>query len=512
MVKKLCLLSLLVCVAWSGWAAAGPRLQVKADKKSVVLGEPLIVEIKADDVHEPLSSIKLEKLKQNFNVYGISSNVRSKKINGRTVTAETMSLTLYPLRSGKVQLPALSYMGKTSVPLAVSVLESEKQTSPAIFKTAIDSARPMVRQAATLTLDIYDDGNRQWTAPQELAAVGIYQRKLAESQSEELVAGVRYTVHRYAWAIMPLREGKLTVEFPMLDAFKFGTRLRYPLASLQLEAAAAPAYLPVYVPIGKPVVTIEALPAEIALNRPLNRVFSVSGSGFSAEGLSKLLSATGSNDSIRFYPLKIGTADNERPTSAVQTLLVTLPFVPTKAGMLKLPEINLPYYDPESARVEDVLIPAIDVRVFNPLWHSAGLIALGLVVLGSVGGAGYWMVKYSRRILKKRKYLLAIGRARSAGELRSALLNFGGEIALMHGHTLQQWLQYMHSAYTVDERLTDLVQQIDSLHYGTAQADITMLSSAAVKLLSKLPDKQDDRLHTENKSLFLTLFRLPVRS
>jgi len=512
MVKKICLLSLLACVAWSGWAAAETRLQVRADKKAVVLGEPLLVEIKADDVREPLSSIKLEKLKQNFNVYGISSNVQSRKIKGRTVAVETMTLTLYPLRSGKVQLPALSYMGKSSVPLAVSVLASDKHTPAVVFKAAIDSPRPMVRQAATLTLDIYDDGSRQWTAPQELTATGIYQRKLAETQSEESVAGIRYTVHRYAWALMPLREGKITVEFPMLDAFKFGTRLRYPVAPLQLEATAAPAYLPVYVPIGKPVVSMEALPAEIALNRPVNRMFRVSGSGFSAEGLSKLLSDTGSNEALHFYPLKIGTADNERPTSAVQTLLVTLSFVPLRAGMLKLPEINLPYYNPESARVESVLLPAIDVRVFNPLWHRAARIALGLMVLAGVSGVGYRAVKYSRRRLKKRKYLLAIGRAKSAGELHRALLNFDGEIATMHCQTLPQWLQQLQRCYKVDGRLADLVQRIDSLHYGAAQADINSLSSEAVKLLSKLAVKQDDKHHTKNKSLFLTLFRQPVRS
>jgi hypothetical protein len=489
MVKKLWLLALLGGALWSGWVAAEARLQVRADKKSVVLGEPLMVEVKAEDVSVPLSSIKLDKLKKSFNVYGISSNSHSRKVNGRTVAGETMTLTLYPLRSGKIQLPALSYMGKSSAPLVVSVLESDKHTSRVIFKTAVDALRPMVRQAVTLTLEIYDDGSRQWTAPQELAATGAHQRRLAETQREEVAEGVRYTVHRYAWALMPLRDGVLAVEFPLVDAFKFGTRLRYPLAPLRIEAVPAPAYLPVHVPIGKPVVTLEPLPAEIALNRPVSLVLSVQGSGVSAEGLSKMLSALHSNDSLRIYPLQISSSDNERPASATQTLQVALTFVPLRAGLLKLPEINLPYFNIENARVESILIPGADIEVFNPLWHTVELIALGMTALAGAGSAVFWMYRQLRCILKRRRYLQAIKHAAGAGELRQALLNFDAQTPF---HTLQQWLQYMQRAYGVDEQLVVIVQKLEAVQYSVIDADlqITALAGEAANRLATLTIKK----------------------
>ena len=485
MVKKIGLFALVVCVTWSGQVLAEVRLTIKAEKNTIVLGEPLIVELKAEDVREPLSSIKLDKLKQDFNVYAVSSNVQQQTRNGRVVKSETMTLTLYPLYSGKLQLPALSYRGKNSRPVRVSVLESGKKMSRVMFKRMLDTAQPQVRQAATLVLEIYDDGSLQWSVPREIVATGAHQRRLAESQREEVLAGTRYTVHRYAWSLMPLREGNLKIAFPMLDAFKFGTRLRFAVAPLLINAAPVPAYLPVHVPIGKPLLTLEPLPAEIAVDRPLNWSFAVQGSGISVEGMGKLLASLRGNESLRLYPPAISLEDIDRATSAMQTLRVTLPFVPLRTGTLQLPEINLPYYDPASARVETVSIQRTRVEVFNPLWLAVQKIALGLMVLLGVMGSGYLMIKMLRHVLTMREYLLAIRSAVSADELRLALLTDVNTMA--RNITLQKWLQRIQIEYGVDERLSVLLQQLEGKQYGVdgRNTGIAELAQELARLLQQ---------------------------
>lgn len=511
MVKKLWLLILWLSVSCSGLAAAEVRFTVKPDKKIIALGEPLLVELKAEDARGPLSSVSLDRLKQDFNVYGIASNVQTHTRKGRSVASETMTLTLYPLRSGKLQLPALSYSGKSSPPLMVSVLESGTQTSRVIIRTALDTARPQVRQAATLSLEIYDDGSLQWTAPREIIAQGVHQRRLADSQREEVVEGTRYSVHRYAWALMPLREGGITVEFAMLDAFKFGTRLRYAVAPLWLDAAPVPAYLPVHVPVGKPEVSMQPLPHEIALDRPVNWTFTLQGAGISAEGVNKLLAAIRSNPALRFYPATIRAADNERPTTAAQTLLVTLPFAPLQTGVLQLPEISLPYYDPASTRVEAVFIPGARIEVFNPLWLVVQKVAAGLLALAGVIGLAYWLFKQLRRALKRRKSLLAISSAANADELHRALLKFDIGTATVHCLTLQQWLQRMQQVYGVDERLAVVVQKLASAQYGSDETDagINELAREAARHLKKMTVRKEGVRNLQKKSLFATSFQPP---
>ncbi len=487
MVKETGLILLLgvLCVTQ---ATAEVRLTMKTDKKTIALGEPLTAELRVEDVREPVSGISLDKLKKHFNVYGLSSSAQTQRIKGRSIINETMTLTLYPLSTGKLQIPALSYRGKSSNAVAVSVLEDSKQMPRVIFKTAIDTAHPQVRQATTLTLDIYDDGTLQWTAPQELVAIGAHQRRLAASQHEEVIEGKRYTVHRYAWALMPLREGSVKIEFPLLEAFKFGTRLRYPATPLRLDAAPIPAYLPVHVPIGKPQVSVAALPSEIALDRPVNWMFTVRGNGITEEGIAKLLSSIRGNESLHFYPIKISNGDKERATSAMQTLLVTLPFVPLRTGMLLMPEINLPYYDPVTARVESVLIPALSVEVFNPIWITVKEIAVGLVIFLAVAGLGYVLFNKIRLALQRRKSLLLISRAENAADLQRALLQFESENSAQN-LTLQQWLTHIKKRYGVAEQMMVVVSKLEVACYAETHSavNVTLLAHDAVKLLKKLP-------------------------
>ena len=483
MVSRFWLLFLLAGILGSTQAVADTRMTLKADKQVIALGEALTVTLTVEGASDTVSGINLDKLKQNFNIYGISSAASKLKKNGRSINVETMTLSLYPLHTGKLTIPALHYKDNHSNTQHVSVLAFNKQLTKVVFKTASDNTHPLVRQEVTLALDIYDDGSLQWTAPQEIVAPGAHLRRLAESQTEEMLDGVRYTLHRYAWALMPLRGGKLNVEFPLLDAFKFGTRLRYPVAPLRIDVAAVPAYLPVNVPIGKPVVSVQDLPVELALHRPVNWVLKVQGNGISAEGVRSLLSSVRSNAALNFYPATVSSNDGARAISAAQVLVVTLPFVPEQTGLHKMPDINLPYYDPASSRVDSLLLPGAYIRVFNPVWSVVAEVLLGLVLLLGIFGMSYLLQKTLRSGRKKRLMLHRISRATNAEDLQRALLQF--DPAFSSNITLQEWLSSMQKNYGVDEQLPLLVQKLEKVLYGSDEqaVDISILANTAAALL-----------------------------
>ena len=98
-------------------------------------------------------------------------------------------------------------------------------TAPSVqFRTSLTPLQPMLRQEAQLVLEVVDEGVLQWQAPREIIAPGFSVRRLAESQREELLAGVRYTITRYSWAVMPLRPGNLSIVFPEMEASRFGRK------------------------------------------------------------------------------------------------------------------------------------------------------------------------------------------------------------------------------------------------------------------------------------------------
>jgi len=513
MVKLVLRLLLFVCGLWSAFAQADSKLTLTIERKIVSLGEPIVVKLVAEDIPESISKINLDKIKQNFNIYSVSSNLNTRMVKGRRISNEILTLTLYPLHTGKLYLPILSFNGFSSQSQKVSVIESYKQTPRVIFKTSMDTDHPLVRRNATLNLDVYDDGSLQWVPPNVVIATGTYQRRLAEGQHEEVIDGVRYTVHRFSWALMPLKEGLIVVEFPILDAFKFAARLRYWVKPLKLRAAPVPAYLPVYVPIGKPAVSVQELPVEIALDKPVNRLFTLQSGGISEEALHKLLADIRGNDTLRFYPTQIRNTENGRATVASQTFEICLPFVPLRTGRLQLPEIIIPYFEPETSRVESVLIPAISVEVFSPAWRTTKLIGIGLIVLMGIAGAGFSINYYWRRMNLLEKKLSVIRSASGSVELMQALLNFNMCLGNRRYLTLLQWLNHMQGVYVIGDRLEAVVMKLSDSRYGTENknGEIEKLAEESYQCLKNLVIKHKERYGGINQFLYLTLFKTHSR-
>ena len=508
MVKLLWLAVMLLAGIVSGEVAADTRLTVQADKKELVLGESLTLEVRAEDPKDPLNLISLDRLKQNFDVFSVSSNRQTESRKGREVTTEVMTLVLYPLHSGKVHLPALTYMDKTSKELPLSVLESSDQLSRVIIKSGMLPIRPWVRQSATLYLDIYDDGSLQWTPPADIVAAGAHIRQLAETQREEMLDGANYTVHRFAWAITPLREGGMLVRFPMLDAVKFGTRLRYAATPIRMDVAPVPAYLPVHVPVGRPDVYVTTLPAEIPVNRPVNRVVTIKGAGISQEGIIKLLSSVHDDENWHFYPVTAVAGSAERATTAIQTFRFAIPFQAVRAGVLRFPELALPYFDPEKGQIESIVIAGSTINVVNPLWQRIQQIALWGTILAALVSLGYVLWKYARRALKRRESLQRIKNAGSSKALSHALLDFDAGSGKVGGATLQQWLQHMENSYEVDLRLKEIVGVLISAHYDAEQNEtiIPGLAKELVTLMQKFKPGLHLKREENKQSLVSRLF------
>ncbi|ARU32239.1 hypothetical protein CAP31_11480 [Sulfuriferula sp. AH1] len=411
-------LAMLTVPAW-----AQPHFSLTADKHDIALGEALTVTIRAQDASAELDSLDLNAFKSDFDIYTRSTSKQTEVIRGKPGTTETTTLILYPLHSGQLQLPALKFAGNSSGPVAVTVHESGQDTPQVLLKPALTPAHPLTRQAATLTLDIYDDGSLQWSPPKLTAPAGTYIRELAPTQRDTTLNGTPFTVHRLAWAIMPLTPGSVTINFPMLNAIKFGNRLRYAAPSLQFDTRPAPRYLPVYVPIGKLTATSQPLSGKLILNRPINWSLIVRGAGISAEGIAKLLPELTDSDTLHFYPPQIRLAD-ENDKSLEQTLLVTLPFQPLRTGTIQLPKIELPYYNPATGVIESVAVASPALTVINPLWHAAAKLVAIMAGLGFVIWLSRISVRLYRRKRTRRASLQRVAAAADAHQLSQALLNF----------------------------------------------------------------------------------------
>ena len=374
-------------------------------------------------------------------------------------------------------------------------------TAPVVeFRTSLTPLQLLLRQEAHLILEVVDEGVLQWQAPGEIIAPGFSVRKLAETQREELLEGVRYSVTRYSWAVMPLRPGSLSIAFAEMEASRFGERLRYAIVPKLVEVAPLPSYLPVQMHVGELKLSAQplSLPTEIIVGRPVNWTLQLTGSGISREGIAKSLhklissgvnvdtgAGTGKAAMLDFYPASFNLKDGANNNNPLEQILeITLPIQSRRAGEYVLPELRLPYFNPATGLIEMATLPAQRILVTDPFWRQLAvgvsvLVAMLAVLLLVREGYKRWQQRKSRQ-----QWLASLAAARDATQLRHALL------ASESGRTLRQWLRDREARQGKNTELSGLIQQLEQNNFGQTVQNgaFPVLQQELIALLRYAPE------------------------
>ncbi len=449
MVKSVIIALLLTLASVTATAA---RLNATLDKKATTFGEPVQLRVVGNTDLGPLD---LAPLKKDFEVF--SSAVSGGTQNGKVQSV--LDATLYPLRAGKLTLPALVLGAARAQPLTLEV-----QPAKVSLRAWVGPETPMVREPATLHLEIRDEGDLTWNAPTQLDAPNIHLGAQSETTREIQQDGLPARLREYRWPLLALKSGSASVTVPILDAYKFGQRLRYPVTAVTFRTLPAPAYLPLYLPIGQPSVRAAPLPQEIFLGRPASRVLDINAPGLSAEGAQKSLQFDPPRG-MRLYAPSVAPVKIE----GQEGLRVTLSFVAEETGVSAFPAIKLPYFDPKTQRIETLTIPAARLTVRDPLrekLYAGGLILLAVLCLTWLGIKAWpWLM----RLRAKRAWLARLEAANDAAALYRVLTRD----APWRANTLRQSARKL----SADMQLTNSLERL-RFGAGTPEVSFVELKSA----------------------------------
>ncbi len=462
--------ALLMALALAPTALA---LTVQTDRRELALGEPLTLSL--DGPADALERIDLDPLRRDFEVHARTLSRQNER--------GSLALTLYPLRTGKLTLPALAAGRERSRPLHVTV-HAESDAMPRVTaRIETEPAAPYVRQPTRLTLELCDDGSLDWKRPALPTHAALHLRPLGEEQMEVERDGGRCTARRYHWAALPTQAGEIVLPLPMLEAGKFGQRLRLPPPAAAFTAAPAPAWLPLNVPVGRPTITAEPLPPEWPLERPLAWRLTVEG-GYSVDGLKAMLALQLQGSPIlSAYRPSIEPAAPEEPNTASTRLDVSFYILPRDTGTLVLPEIALPYFDPASGRLEQVRLPGPILRVFDPIWDKIFLAVSAIVGLGGVTLLT-WAGRRELRWRTARKAALErIRQASDMAELAHALRAFTLAADTPPASTLGLWRQRMHRQ-SPGTAVDAPAEAVEAALYGRDDAALETLRQRALSALA----------------------------
>jgi len=384
--RRIFLLAVLLLVFWTGSVAAA-TVQAVADRDRIASGESLQLQLRVSG--SPDGEPDLSRLEQDWEILGRSQNSQMQIINGNFSRSLVYNLTLMPRTVGTLTIPAICFAKDCSLPLPIEVSKTPDKSAGTAQELLLESEvspEQVVSQGQLLfkvrllrRVDLLDG---QLSEPKPTGVTAVV-KKLGDDRSYETRRDGRlYQVIERDYAIFPQGSGQLQIP-PLqfdgsiagrrshLNPFGQGQRVRRNSQPLSVEVTPLPADIG-----NRPWLPATALtltddwqqnPPQLTVGEPATRTLRLSAVGVPAAQLPEFKPPV--PEAFKTYPDQPQRDDQLSASGITGVLEQKIALVPTRAGKLTLPALDLDWWD-----------------VINGRWRRAHLDAVELAVASAVGG------------------------------------------------------------------------------------------------------------------------------
>ncbi len=355
-------------------SAADADLRVQVDRSEIGPDEPFSLRIEYDGAATP----DLAPLQRDFTVLSSQHASHIQLDNGRMSRSRSWQLRLLPKRQGLLTVPALRLGAERSAPIRITVATGSTVAS--------DGSHQAVRFDARVTPE------RRWVQAQityvrrllytpEAQVYGdipglpeipgaIVQPLAAPEPDSALLDGVQYSVVEQRFAIFPQRSGEFVIPTVSVDTSVGAlgrSRHRALVSSAPLRVTVLP--VPADYPAGAPWLPARdlaidehvRLPPVLEVGQPIVRTLRLR-----AEGLSmSILPDTPwrGDDAVRLYSEPPVVQESTDGMFITGTRLQRHTFVPTRPGTLRLPGVELVWWDVQTGALRRATLPGRTVTI-----------------------------------------------------------------------------------------------------------------------------------------------------
>lgn len=332
----------------------------------------------------------LSALRKNFDVLGTGQKNMIQIINGNMTSNRSWTITLSPRQTGKLRIPSVTVGNDRSNALTVNVLPATASSNPGARQAEVFlevNVKPQqhtyVQAQLIYTVRLYTaETLRQGTLSEPSLNNAIVQKLGKDSNYQTVRGGRQYQVIERRYAIFPQHSGKLEIPAvvfdgkvddpsaqtgdPFFDSFNPATRqVHLRSRKLELQIAAQPAgYQGAnWLPAQKLALQEKWSPARpsFRVGEPVTRDIIISARGLSASQLPDLNQPA--VDGLKLYPDQAQTSDKPAGDTLESRREQKIAMIPTRAGELTLPAINLTWWDTRARQQRSAKLPAETIRV-----------------------------------------------------------------------------------------------------------------------------------------------------
>lgn len=323
-------------------------------------------------------------LQKDFLILGTARQVSYSVVNGQSSMSNQWVITLKPLRSGVLSIPAITIGKEQSNPMTINVeTAASKQTTVQnnipvstdlnkqglALKTSVDLTKPYVNQEIIYTVKLYNskrllDAEYQPPKAEDALIIPLGDAKRYQTFQNS----TNYVVEEQKYAVFPQKSGTLTISSPAFTALVYDFNPQRITARDKALSVAVQ-------PIPKQFQNKTWLPAkEVRLSEQyenasqslsqgstLVRTITLEGLGIPAQLLPNLTFSADDNFSV--YPEK-GTDRNQvRQGELSGSTEFKVTYLFNKAGSITLPEVRVEWFNTQTGTAEVTLLAPRSIKI-----------------------------------------------------------------------------------------------------------------------------------------------------
>ncbi len=442
-------------------------------------------------------------------------------------STSSITVTLFPRRSGALTIPPFSVDGLRSEAITLQVMPAKADKTPPVFaRSGTTQASVWTGEPTLAYLDLYHRvtlkdarlGGKIETTPLQVRL-----SKLPQTESKVSIDGMRYSVTRSLWSIAPLDDRPVTIDFPDIWVETAnGDKIRLPFTSAILESRPLPEGVPPGILMGTPTLTQrfdaeafrqnEPIPWEITLTAPVD-----------IAQLPDNLPISGNAPRLKIYMEKATRqmGDLQEADKPVSTAIYHGFLIPLDSGEITTPDIRLPYFDTgqgfvtilelkgEVLTVKETVTATEQAPVFisGPalapdrapgstgeirLWQAAS--AVLVVLWAATLGVVWWRGRAARPRAATRE-----PRKRTPGAHAPPLIAM--LLEALRANTLEQGLERWEARHGKDEELRHVIARLQRLYYSAGKKeradDLRQQVVDLIRRIQAAPPRRDGAAETD---------------
>lgn len=314
-------------------------------------------------------------LQRDFEIISNSRQQQYSWINGEQKSSTDWKLLLLPKKQGRLTIPALSFNGVTSKAIGIVVRAANTNPAaganqPVFIQTSIDKDSAYIQEQIMLTHRLHYSVPLQDISISEFDIPDAIIQQVSEERFNKRINGKNYSIIEVKFALFPQSVGKLSIPQQRFTAFETsgsqfggffsrGNRLVRLTEEKTIDILPKPSHISAANWLPSSQVTLEESWSDssdtLTAGEPITRTIKITALGLTASQIQPLPSIE--NTGLKLYPDQAVLEDKQTNRGILGIRSESVAIVPNQEGQLRLPAIELKWWDTVNNRMQTSRLP-----------------------------------------------------------------------------------------------------------------------------------------------------------